>query len=710
MPLPEQWIWLPEEHFPNEQITKYSAFLGGDYRQVIAEFKREYSFAQKVIRARVRVSGDTYFELYLNGEFVCTGPACVGGDFMSNERMRPNFYAWELDLHPDSDTLEFFARVRMLPRKISEYSKGHGGFMLAAELEFCDGTRTVISTDKTWQARQNLAFTSPSLYDGHLGVSTYYPAEVITNLWNAQTAPTPPCIEETFCGEDITVAPREEKEIVLDYDRIYTAYVGVHAVAEGDISVETLCREQTESPMGMTFIFDRDGYARSPVFFSVGNITVKIKNSADTPAVVRIDLISTHYPVDRVAMTVTDDGDMNDVLDICRHTLKICRQTHHLDSPRHSEPLACTGDYYIDALMTSFTFGDMRLAEFDALRTAELLRHNDGRLFHTTYSLIYVSMLLDIYKFTGKLSLLTDCKDALLLLLHRFETYIGENGLIETPPDYMFVDWIYIDGISMHHPPKALGQTCLNMFYFGALGAAAEIFDILGESVVAKDCISRRESLRTAINSILFDSERGVYFEGLNTPTEEHLLAQYMPQNTSKRYYMKHSNVLAAYYGVCDDELSCELIRKVMTDECEGEIQPYFLHYLFEAIFRCGLRERYTRELAERWKEPVLAFRKGLVEGFVAPEPGYPFDHSHSWGGSPLYSLPKAFTGLVINKAGYDEITLSPALCGYKFARVELPTPHGDVICQLEDGKKPIITCPAAIKLNCDKDCVVITV
>ena len=47
-------------------------------------------------------------------------------------------------------------------------------------------------------------------------------------------------------------------------------------------------------------------------------------------------------------------------------------------------------------LMTAFSFGDMRLAEFDVERTAELLRHNDGRMFHTTYSLIWVRMLYDV--------------------------------------------------------------------------------------------------------------------------------------------------------------------------------------------------------------------------------------------------------------------------------------------------------------------------
>lgn len=700
MSLPEKWIWLSREHFPDSQKTKISAFLGGDYRQVIAEFKRQYSFSKKIISSHLRVSGDTYFELYLNGKFVCTGPACVGGDFMSNERVRPNFYSWEIDLAPYSTELDFFARVRMLPQKISEYSKGHGGFMLSAELTFDDGTAAVISTDDSWLGRENYSFASPTLYDGRLGVSDYHPAEVIENLWNTTTAPTPPCIENTIRGNEFSLAPFEEREVMIDYEKIHTAYVCVSAGTKGEVSVEILCREQTEDPMGMTFIFDRDGSARSPVFYSVGNIIAKIKNNSDSPSTLRVDLISTHYPVGRIYVTKTDDEDINRVLDVCRHTLKICRQTHHLDSPRHSEPLACTGDYYIETLMTSVSFDDLRLSEFDALRTAELLRHNDGRLFHTTYSLIYVSMLLDIYKLTGNLSLLTECEDALILLLRRFEGYIGKNGLIETPPDYMFVDWIYIDGISMHHPPKALGQTALNMFYFGALGAAAEIFDALEKSDLARECIQKRAALQNAINSILFDKERGVYFEGLNTPTEEQLLGQYMPQNTSKRYYMKHSNVLAAYYGVGDDNLSRELIRKVMTDECEGDIQPYFMHYLFEAIFRCGLRDKYTRELANRWKKPVLAFEKGLVEGFVAPEPGYPFDHSHAWGGSPLYSIPKALLGLRIDRSGYDEITLSPSLCGYTHARVEIPTPHGDIICEMERDKPTHITCPSTIKLN----------
>lgn len=74
---------------------------------------------------------------------------------------------------------------------------------------------------------------------------------------------------------------------------------------------------------------------------------------------VRISMIATCYPVRDVCRAKTSDAKLNKVLEVCAHTLKYCRQSIHFDSPRHSEPLACTGDYYIESLMTAFSYGDM---------------------------------------------------------------------------------------------------------------------------------------------------------------------------------------------------------------------------------------------------------------------------------------------------------------------------------------------------------------
>ena len=188
-----------------------------------------------------------------------------------------------------------------------------------------------------------------------------------------------------------------------------------------------------------------------------------------------------------------------------------------------------------------------------------------------------------------------------------------------------------------------------------------------------------------------------MYLCVLNTPSDETLLGRWMPRNTEKRYCLKQPNILAAYFGVCDDGTARDIIRRVMRDEIEGDVQPYFLHYLLEAVFRLGMREEYTRAILERWKAPVLACPKGLVEGFVKPEPGYPFDHSHAWGGTPLYTLPKALTGLEIIEPGMRRIRLDPSLLGFDHARAELLTPFGPVVCELRKGRRANITCPPEV-------------
>lgn len=700
----EKWIWLPKEKYPNLQTTKYSHFSENAYNNyAVAEFKRVYSFEKKIERIDLRFSGDTEFQLFLNGEILATGPVVVEGDFIGNDEPRNNFYATQTTVFPDSYELDFFARVKMMPVKMCDYSKGKGGFMLSAHITFSDGTKTIICTDKTWQARKNGAYTAPYKYDARILPDEYVFAEEVDNIWHTTDAPLLIREEEEVFGENqksILVNPHDEVETVFEFDMIYAGFMHIFVKAKGEIFVEVFAREIEETGSSESFVFEKDGEYRGIEMHSAGKFFVKIKNNSDSPAEVSPSLIATYYPVLETARTTTSDTDLNEVFDVAAHTLKYCRQLHHLDSPRHCEPLACTGDYYIESLMTAFSFGDMSLAEFDILRTAELLRNNDGRMFHTTYSLIWIRMLHDIYMHTGNYELLEKCEDALILLLNRFETYIGETGLIETPPDFMFVDWIYIDELSMHHPPKALGQTCLNMFYFGGLEYASKIFDMLSEKAMSEVCLKKREDLREAINEQLFDKERQVYFEGLNTSTPEELLYQFMPQNTDKRYYLKHANILAAYFGVCDDDLAEILINKVMSGECQGDYQPYFAHYLFEAIYRLGLCDKYTLSLAENWKPWVKDCNKGLAEGFIKPEPTYVFDHSHAWGGTPLYSVPKALMGLEILKPGMSELSLSPSLLGLKEANVELLTPYGKVILELKENEDAKITAPDEIKIH----------
>ena len=698
----EHWIWLPKNKYPEYQAVPYSVLYSGVPENfTVAEFKRTYRFSKNVKSVKLRFSGDTEFQLYLNGDIIATGPVNVGGDFTANDRARSNFYASNLELDLNTDEINFFARVKLGSTEILDYSFGHGGFMLSGCVTFEDGTKKLITTDSTWLARRNVFYDKSRSFNNSYDEDSFVNAEEINNIWHPTDSLIPVRSEKLIIPENnlIKVLPLEEKTVDLPLDMIYAGYIYVKVKTKGKINIKFNCYEHNDFGLEENFVFCKDGEYRGFKMHSAGGLLLRIQSESSFEAEIEPMLITACYPTPVEAKTVTSDLMLNKVFDVCAHTLKYCRQYIHLDSPRHTEPLACTGDYYIESLMTLFTFGDMRLAEFDVIRTADQLMHNHGKMFHTTYSLIWVIMMYDTYMATGNMEMLKYCKNALMLLLGLFDTYMGDNGLLEKPSDYMFIDWIYIDGINLHHPPKALGQSCLNMYYYGALKYAAKIYRLLNDNEMALDSENKAENLKVAINKYLYDSEKGLYFEGLNTPTEEYLISDHMPQNVEKRYYRKHANILASLFDVCDKDTAIRLLNEVMNNDELGVVQPYFMHFLFEAIYKHGLRDEYTLKLIEKWYAPIKECDKGLVEGFYKPTPEYSFDHSHAWGGTPAYSLPKALLGFEMIEENFKKIKLSPSLLGLKNAKVEMPTPYGMLVCNMEEGKEPQFIIPDGLSI-----------
>ena len=695
----QNWIWLDPTLYPDTQETVYNGWCDKQpCHYAMAEFKRTYTFSAPIREAVLTYSGDTEFRLYCNGDFVATGPACPGGDFyISNEEPWPTHYAFQSTIHPEGNVLDFFAYVKMMPVRINEFSMGHGGFMLHARVELVDGSVEEITTDPTWLCRQNRAFTTPDYYDGTLDTEGFTPAVAVDNRWHSAIAPTPPRIERERHPNSFTVPPHEKIEVDYEYPLVYSGFIHLQVQTHSRLTMQVDVREVERVDAHEYFTFTRDTDYVSPGIRSVGGYHVYAENHGDTPATVTLSVTETHFPVERCAHTVTSDEDLNLVLRVCEHSLKSCMQTFQVESVLHCEPMACTGDYYVEMMMNTMSYGDLRLAEFDVRRTADILRVKKGEMFHATYSMIWVLMMYDAYRFTGHRELLEDCEDALRLLLDAFASYVDDKGLVDDPPSYMFVDWVTVDDISLHHPPKALGQTFLNLFYYGGLTTAALIYDVLKNADAAADCRHRAEGLKTAINTHLYDEEKGLYFEGLNTPTREERLWWFLPQNVEKRYFRRHSNVLAALFGVHPHP--ADLLTRTLEDDSLGYYQPYFAHFVLEAVRKCGLTERFTRSILEDWKEPIRQCPKGLPEGFYKQN-DYPFDHSHGWGGTPLYTLPMALSGLEILEPGMGKIRLSPTLLGLENATVEIPFPQGMLRIEMEQGKEPVITVPDGVILE----------
>lgn len=694
----EQWIWLCEKDFPLYQECNKTKFDCDDSEATycVAEFKKSIERENVISSAKIRISGDTFYELFVNGNFVGNGPAAAGGDF-GDCGGTVWHYADNLTVKIGRNAVDFLIRVQLSPVVLTDISTGRGGVFAEIELEYENGEKEIVLTDETWLSRVNHSYVKPYYYDGNKKPTEWQNAVILDGERKIKDAPIPPLDYKIIYPvnmDQIIVHAGETAEVELEFDKIYSASLALIIETDGCI-IEADIIEHSDVHSGTeTIIADKFTKYTGIQFHSMGAYRLKITNYGLKSTRVLPAARFQCYPVRQNGSFVCSDEKLNEIYDVCKWTLQICRQTLHLDSPKHQEPLACTGDYYIESLMTAFTFGDMRLSELDVMRTADEIIHHDGKMFHTTYSLIWLKMILDVYKFTGNTELIKYCKEAITVLLGRFETYLGENGIIDNPPDYMFVDWVVADGYSMHHPPKALGQTCLNAFYQFGLNAAAELMEIIGETELCEKYKNEAARHKKAHNAVLFDSEKGLYFDGLNTPTGS---GKWLPENISGRYYSKHANILSVMSGLADGDTAVEIIEHVMNEEFITDLQPYFMHYLFDALKKTGLYEKYAIGELRRWSVMTDKCRKGLQEGWIKPQEDYSFDHSHAWGGTPAYQLPCALLGFEMKEAGFKKISLTPNLFDLEFADISMPTPYGDITCKLKKGEQPVINIPDGI-------------
>ena len=80
----ENWIWLSKKRYPEYQNTYLSAFSKNkQFNYCVAEFARTYKTEKKIEKLVIRVSGDTNFRLWLNGEYIGEGPVNESRDFFA---------------------------------------------------------------------------------------------------------------------------------------------------------------------------------------------------------------------------------------------------------------------------------------------------------------------------------------------------------------------------------------------------------------------------------------------------------------------------------------------------------------------------------------------------------------------------------------------------------------------------------------------------
>ena len=692
-----KFIWLASALYPNHQKGAFC----------VAEFKKEI-FTNAF--AEIEICAHTRYLLYVNGEYVGRGPASVGGDFLCGKIENPYYDRYSIS---QTGELEIKVLVTSVPTVLTEFDFGSSGLWVNIKTE----NGAVCQTDESWKVRLLPERKDVLCTDYTEQEHRFHNAEFIKEQYDILPSPTAKLTEEKIeptAFEKIIVAGQKSAKTCLFFDKVYSAYPHISIKCDGKC---TVVMTSTENGRGgrieETFVTNKSIHHFSPRMRSIGQIELEIINESENEAVIEeayIDYV--HYPVYETGKLVSSDNLINKIYELCIHTLQICRQTIHLDSPTHQEHLACTGDYFIQSLIEYTSLNDGELARHDIEKTSRMLKIQNGRMFHTTYSLIYPWWVHEHYMHTGDDSVVD--KEAIKLLLDRFDTYVSkENGLLEYAPDYMFVDWVVascekdefldggkmmshgkMEGYSLHHPPKALGQSVLCMFYYNALIKIAELYKITNDSKSAEECLEKAKNIKEAINTHLLDSEKGLYVGGLNTDNQVQE-NQWLPKNTKTVYYLKQANVLAVLFGIAPENRRRAMLEYVVKDLSKLEMQPYFYHFLLNALYNEGMFGKYGLSLIRRYESLIEMCDKGLAEAWENMD----CDYSHAWGATPAYTLKRAISGLEILEPGYKKIRLSPDLFDLDSAELEVTTPFGKIEISMKKGQDVSIKAPKEITI-----------
>ncbi len=493
-----------------------------------------------------------------------------------------------------------------------------------------------------------------------------YPFFNITGVTGGVSAPDKPFQD----GRSITVTA--DGDFTLHFDKIMAGRCGIAVKGVKGAKVYLVSNE-TDSPGGRVYMLNlRDGlqYFESPDYYALGTIHVAVRGVTAPIEITDVSAVFESQPVAYQGSFTCSDEQLNKLWKSGRLSTQICMITHHLDSPQHQEPIGDYGDYLIADLVNYYSMGNNPwLARQDLRKFAWVLQNAKYQTFHTSYMFFWLQSLLNYYDYTGDKSVIEEVAPAVHGLIDQFSTYIGKNGIVSEAPNYMFMDWVSINGVACHHPPAVIGQGYMTAVFYKGLADALRVSALTGDQADVEKYTQLRKKLAEAYNRELWNADKGLYRDGKPFVTSVKP-GKWLPADTEMETFSVQNNSLAVLYDLAPPERQQAIVQKMMTTS-PWNVTPYFMHFVLSSIAHAGLFDQYGTGQMRTWHI--------VPETQTVLEMGKGGDHSHGWIASPTYQMSSEILGVRPASPAFDEMAIRPTLCDLSYAKGSVPTPHGNV-------------------------------
>ncbi len=373
--------------------------------------------------------------------------------------------------------------------------------------------------------------------------------------------------------------------------------------------------------------------------------------------------VFTAYPFREKAKFHSDDPFLSRIWATAWRTLRNSAEESFFDP--YYEQLQYIGDTRIEALVSIYVSGDDRLMrkairQFDDSRIPEGLTQSRFPSYIVqiipTYSLLWIDMMHDYFMYRDDPEFLRQFIPGIQSVLGWFERKVDDNGLLANLDWWNFTDWTrdFPNGI----PPGADDGHSANVSlqFVKSLENAAELFSYFGLAYESSRYQALALRIKKAVMAHCFVPEKGLLAD---TP--------------DKKRFSQHTNI----FGILTDTFAGEdqpsVMRKVLDDASLTQATIYFKFYLFRALQKTGMGNRYT-ELLQPWKTMIDNGMTTFGETDINPR-----SECHAWSASPCFDFLHTIAGIHPAEPSFRSVIIAPNLGSLTEVAAEMPHPRGKI-------------------------------
>lgn len=625
-----------EYNHPNELLNKHYLF------------RKKFHY-QRGKTARIKITADDYYKLYINGKFVTQGPAPSYPEY---------YYYNEIDitdyLVDGENQIAVHVYYQGLINRV--WVSGDLRCMLWAEL-FVGGVKVLV-TDESWKISEHKAYREMGrvgydtafleCYDSRAETVGFQNIDFNDSCWVSASVVSSPdytlVLQPTKQLNIYDVVPESITKIdgglIIDFGREMVGYPLLEA--KGKPNDEIIIRLGEELSEDNRVRFDMRCNCRYEEKWILSGETDHLDQYdykafrymellfGEDVEVSDIKIRVRHYPFCEKGVFNDKDPKIAQVLQLCKDTVKYGTQEIFLDCPTR-EKGEYLGDLAISARAHAILTGDLSMMKKAIKDFCLTTRICDGFMAVAVsslmqeiadYSLLLPAVINWVYSIEKDKAFLSECEPYMTALYRYFMKYVNSDGLLDEVTDkWNLVDWPdnLRDGYDFPLTRPHIGKgahNVLNAFWCGFLDSMDELYSELGLEKTGITDVTKKAFVKE-----FYNEQTGLFCD-----------------YGAKTHSAVHSNILPLLFGIGNEiEGIVDRISDFIAEKGLKSMGVYMAYFALAALKKAG-KDRLVYELATSESAWLNMIKEGATTTYEAWGKDQKWNTSlfHPWAVAPL--------------------------------------------------------------------------